>query len=71
MKLLGSNLVTIPGLFILAAGSLITAYFGYSALEALFIAAFILCLIAFLWAKFALKGIKVSISEEDCCAFSG
>ena len=71
MKPLGSNLTTLPGLLILAALTLLAAHFGFRELEALLLALLVLCLAAYLWARFSLSKISVSIADEDCRAFPG
>lgn len=71
MKQPGSNFVTAGGLAVLALLILVSAYFGYEKLEAFLVIALILCLIAYLWAKFSLHRIEVETDGEDSCAFPG
>lgn len=71
MKQPGSNFVSLFGLGLLALLVLVAAYFGYSRLEAFLVLCLVLCLAAFLWAKFALRRIDVDIPPEDVCAFPG
>lgn len=71
MKQQGSNLVTPTGLIILAALTLVAAYFRAAALEALLIALLILCAAAYLWARAALGYIEVELEQSELRAFPG
>lgn len=69
MKQPGSNFVSLFGLVLLAVLILVAAYFDMPALEAFLLLVLILCLVAYLWAKFALSRIELDIPAEDVCAF--
>ena len=71
MKQPVSSFATVGGLCILAVLILISAYFDYSALEAFLTALLLLGLAAFLWARFSLRRIEISVDGEDCRAFPG
>lgn len=69
MKQPGSNLVSLTGLVLLAVLILVAAYFDMPRLEAFLVLVLVLCLAAYLWAKFALSRVEVDIPGEDVCAF--
>lgn len=71
MRKQGSNLVTLSGLAILLILLLVSAYLKIRQLELLLAAALVLCLAAWLWARFSLRKISVEIIDEDCRAFPG
>ena len=71
MKTLGSNLATRIGLAVLLALVLVCAYFGLSTLGVFLGGLLLLCLAAFLWARFSLRAIDVRFEGEDACAFPG
>ena len=71
MKNNGSNLTTIVGLILLVILIFLSAYFQIPALEAFLIVLTLLCLIAFLWSRYSLKKISISIKESEIYAFPG
>lgn len=71
MKLPGSNFVSITGLILLAVLIFVCAYFGFALLEAFLVVLLLLCLAAYLWARFSLGNISVAFDETDCRAFPG
>ncbi|MGN1001638.1 MAG: DUF58 domain-containing protein [Oscillospiraceae bacterium] len=71
MKQPGSNFVTITGLAVLAVLVLVCAYLGYTLLEVFLVVILLLCLAAYLWARFSLGKIRVEFQESDCRAFPG
>ena len=71
MKTLGSNLATRIGLAVLLVLVLVCAYFGLTVLGVFLGGLLLLCLAAFLWARFSLHRIEVKFAGEDACAFPG
>ncbi|MCC8047653.1 MAG: DUF58 domain-containing protein [Oscillospiraceae bacterium] len=67
----GSGLASPIGLVILAALILAAAYMEIPVMEVFLTAIFLLCLIAYLWARFALRGIEIKTEGGDCAAFPG
>ena len=59
MKNLGSNLVSTAGLIVLLVLIFISAYFKIPGLEAFLIVLTLLCFIAWLWTRYALKRINI------------
>ncbi len=71
MKQPGSNFVSLFGLGALGVLILVAAYFDMPRLEGFLLLCFVLCLGAWLWAKFALRRVEVDIPCGDVCAFPG
>ncbi len=67
----GSGLSTPIGLVILAALILLAAFLNLPAMEVFMATVFILCLLAFLWGRLALRHIEVKTDGTDCFAFPG
>lgn len=71
MKQPGSNFVSLIGLGLFAVLIMVAAYFDMESLEGFLVLCLLLCLICYLWSKFALSGIELDAPEEDICAFPG
>ena len=71
MKQLGSNLATAAGLVMLGLLTLLAAYLQIPALLAALLVVWLLCLIAYVWARLALSRLDVSLDGEDSRAFPG
>ena len=66
-----SNFVTPGGLVILAALALYSAYIGAGLLFALLAGLFIICLVSWLWTRFSLRNIELSLEDSEVCAYPG
>lgn len=71
MKLPGSNFVSRVGIGVLLLLILVTAYLGYGLLEAFLAVIALLCLCAYLWARFSLRRVSVKMDVSECSAFPG
>lgn len=70
-KLLGSNFATAAGLVVLAVAALGAGYMQLNLLTGFLTALFIICAVAFLWARVSLSRVQVRFGQEDSCAFPG
>ena len=70
-KLLGSNFATVAGLVVLAAAALGAGYMHLDLLTGFLAALFILCVVAFIWARASLSKVQVRFGQGDSCAFPG
>ena len=70
-NLLGSNFASVAGLIILAIAALGAGYMQLGILAVFLVALFLVCAVAFAWARVSLGGIELRSPQEDCCAFPG